>query len=478
MRASRRSAAGSTEAAKFAKSGSAYVVATVAPILSTFAVTPFVVRALGVHEYGVVGIGITVYQLGLVLLSLGLPAAITRHAIVAGNGPAGASALVVVGAGMSGVLGAVAAVTASAWGGLLLPDDQSAAVLAAPACSAIGLSALMLAQSFLRGVDRVRAFVLLGMLAAVLPPATGLTAITVGAPSADVYLWSIATVHLVVGAASVLLVSFLARPRLTAREFGQSLWIGSPTVPHQMSTSLLTAVLVASAGSLVSIAAAGYLQLALLLGTAPMVLIGAFNNAWAPMVYRADADRARVLRDSTTLVAVLSLLLVGLYGAVAPLLAFLLGGAGADSIAAPSLVAAVGAPLMVVYLSHIHLVFLRGRTWPLALTTPASTLIAIGTTLWLTHAYATGDLRLFALAIPVFYVCQVVSASLLARGTGYEPPDVRPSLLYLVPAALLPTSLALWPEPSWLVGAGALLLALLIAALYLVTMRRSARRVA
>ena len=443
------------------------MLATVAPILSTFAVTPFVVRTLGVDEYGIVGIGITAYQLALVILALGLPAAITRHAIVAGSGAAGASALVALGAGAAAVLGIAAAVTSGWWGGWLLPGEHPGTLMSAPVISAVGLAALMLSQSFLRGVDRVRSFVVLGMLAAILPPITGLITINVLGPSAGGYLWSLAAMHLLVGVASVIFVVAIERPRVAFRDFVQSLWIGLPTVPHQMSTSLLNAVLVASAGTMVSVAAAGYLQLALLLGTAPMVLIGAFNNAWAPMVYRADAEeRARVLRESTALVAVLSLVLVACYGAAAPLLSILLGGQGAAAIAAPSLVAAIGAPLMVLYLSHIHLVFLRGRTWPLALTTPASAVVAIATAMILGAATGSEDLRVFATAIPVFYLCQSISAGWLSRRSGYTPPDVRPSAPYLLAAGIVAAVLAFWPAPTWIAGGVLLVLALAIAVGY------------
>ncbi|WP_146048040.1 hypothetical protein [Microbacterium sp. CJ77] len=415
--------------------------------MSTFAVTPFVVRALGADQYGVVGIGITLYQVGLVIVSLGFPAAITRHAIVGSSGPAGASGLTLVGAVGAILLGALAAATSGWWAGLVI-EGQSPALLIAPVVSSVGLGIVMLAQSFLRGVDRVREFVLLGMMAAILPPLSGLIFILGGEASAARYLWPMAIAHVTVGLIALLGVVRLCRPVIVAAEIRRSLWIGLPTLPHQMATSVLTVTLVVSAGSVVGVASAGALQLALLLGTAPMVVIGAFNNAWAPLIYRTpDDDRKRVLTETTWLVSMLCLVLVTGYASVAPLLAFFIGGAAGASILPPSLVAAAGASFMVVYLAHVHLVFLRGRTWPLALTTPTSVAVALAVVYLVLHVTGVDDLRLFALALPLFYGLQSVAAILLARTSGYDLPRLSGSIGFLVAASACCIALAFLSPP-------------------------------
>ncbi|CAA9213114.1 MAG: hypothetical protein AVDCRST_MAG57-187, partial [uncultured Blastococcus sp.] len=66
--------------------GSLYTVATAAPALAALAVLPLVTRLLSAVEYGVVAVVLVVVQVGLILLGLGLGAAVTRTAVIEAHG--------------------------------------------------------------------------------------------------------------------------------------------------------------------------------------------------------------------------------------------------------------------------------------------------------------------------------------------------------------------------------------------------------
>ena len=442
-----------TNPRKLLGSGSIYALASIAPILSTLLITPVVTRALGAADYGIVAVSVTLYQLGGVLLSLGLPAAITRHAIVARSGVAGATALVAFGTLASLVAGGLLIAGIPIWGHLVIGPEH-AWLLAWPVVSSIGLSMLALSQSLLRAVNKVLSFVTLSCVAAILGPGLGLLSVSLLDPSANGFLTGLATGHALAGLASLLIVLRIARPKFSWHEIKANLRIGWPTLPHSVAMSLLLTILVIVAAKTVGLEDAGRLQLALLLGTAPLILLGAFNNSWAPMIYRTnDAQRAAVLSDTLRAIAVLVFVLVAGFCVLAePVVSFIAGPAlfNTDLLTASILVAAA-TPFMALYLANVHLVFLSGKTTPLAFTTPASLAVSLVAVTAAAALFQTSSIVVFALGVVVFHSSQWVMSTFLSQRSGYGRPRIAPSLpplglafaLTVTTAILLPSILVL-----------------------------------
>lgn len=433
-------------------SGALYSLSTVAPVLVSLLITPLITRALGADGYGVVGIGITIYQFGSIVLSLGLSAAITRHAIIAGTGVAGATALVWLGALVTVVGGGIVAAFVPWWGPGLLAGSSDAGALIWPVVSAVALSILTLCQSIFRAIDRTKTFVGLGMLSAIAGPAIGLAAVSITAAEPGVYLAGLAAGHSVASVAALILLPRIPRSAFSLAELRSGLAMGLPTVPHSVTGALLTIVLVACATQFDGVAAGGRLQLALFLGSAPMLILGAFNNSWAPLVYRQnDADRTAFLSRSMRAISLLVLTLVaGFCTLVEPVARFIAGPQVYDeSLRTASLIACTATALMALYLVNTHLVFLRGRTLALAATTPTSGAIAVASALgalalWPQHP------AVLAVGVPVFHGCQALWAWWLSSRTGYPPTPIAGSLPLLALAIALP-QLTLWTSPNLLV---------------------------
>lgn len=441
---------------KLLGSGSLYTLATIAPILSSLLVTPIVTRLLGPTAYGTVGIAITVYQLGLVVLALGLPTSITRHAIIERSGPAGALGLVILGAAAAAAAGLAVAVLSPFWAPALLRTSETW-IGVWPAVSAVGLSVVMLAQAFLRGTEKVLPFVVVGALGALLPPLAGLIGTAMLGGEATFYLAGVGLGHAAAAAVALGMLVPFGRPTLTWADARSGLRIGLPTVPHQAAGALITSVLVVLAARLESSASAGQLQLSLLLGLAPMVILGAINNSWATLVFRTEQSRrADVLRDSTRLVSQVVLVLVVTFCAAAPVLVPLIGGPAlgtAEAVQASQIAAATAAP-MALYLANAHLVFLSGRTGLLAITTPISAAVALAAVLSVASGRGEADLRVLALGPLLFYVCQVAAAIALRRRAGQAAPRVGRALPYLAAASALAIALSS-AQPSVPLGATA-----------------------
>lgn len=432
--------------------GVLYAAGTFAPVVIGVLVTPFITRALGASEYGVVGIGVPLYQFGAIFLGLGLSGAITRHAIMRDSGIPGARALIYSGTASAFALAVLLVLTVPLWGHLLAPSATKALVW--PVISAFGVCVLTLSQSLFRAEGRVRVFVVFGALSAATGPTLGLFSVLGMGASAGNYLMGLAAGHLLVAFAAL---AYTGRPRIadfSAPELVAGLKFGLPTVPHSAAGSALTASIVISVSWLSGIEDAGRIQLALLLGTAPLTIVGAFNNAWAPMLYRAsESQRPRLISDSTRLIALIVLMMMTAYCAlVVPVATLIAGGEVYDSgISTAALIASASTAMLSIYLVEINAVFLVGRTWPLAITTPIAAAIAI--MFGAAGQAALGSYPSAALALPVFHFMMCLFAVMLRRRSGQPRPAVSRAVIPLLLSVALPISVALVPAyTGWIIG--------------------------
>jgi O-antigen/teichoic acid export membrane protein len=443
-----------TPAGSLLGSGAVYALASVAPVLATLLVTPLVTRLLGASEYGFAGISITLYQVGSVLLALGLPFAITRHAIMARSALRGAVALVLIGAATALALASLLFALLPQWGAAMLGTEH-VSILVWPLISSVGLALVTLSQSFLRAVNRVYAFVALSCISAILGPVLGLTCITVLGPTAGNFLAGLATGHTIAGLVGIVITVAHARPSFSRLEALQSFVIGLPTLPHSLATSFLVSALVVLSSHIYGVEDAGRLQLALLLGTAPMVILAAFNNSWAPMVYRAsDATRPAVLERSFRAIAALVFVLVAGFCVLARLVVGFIVGPDLfnDELLRTALLVTSATPFMALYLANIHMVFLRGVTWPLAIATPLSLGLSLVFAVVCSTSFVEERLPVFALAVAAFHLAQWASSSILVRFTGYAGARIAPALPVLLGAFVTSVIVALLLPPEWVLA--------------------------
>ena len=388
--------------------GSIYTLGTAAPILANAAVVPVVTRLLGKPAYGIVAIAIVVVQVAMMAGSFGMPSVITRQGILARSGVAGARALLVRGSLMTTGLMVAAILTAPLWDPLVQVTLR-AAVLLALAASAFFV-VVENSQALLRVLDRPGAFVSLSLTATLGGPLLGL-ALLAQHRSPERYLIGLTAGYAAAAAVGLVLCLRGGRPQRDRGDTRAALRLGLPVIPHLVALFLANGALVFLAGHLYDIAAAGRIQLALLVGSSPAVITSALNNSWAPIVYRAPHDkRGAVLehtaRDIATLAALIS-------GGVALLSPWLMRLAASESFAPLELVPAVaiaafGCVLAVAYLANVHLVFAAGRSLGLSLITPFSLVVGLGC------AYLAGrqSLVLLAVGFPATYAA-------LAGGTAW-----------------------------------------------------------
>jgi O-antigen/teichoic acid export membrane protein len=391
--------------------GSIYTLGTAAPILANAAVVPVVTRLLGKPGYGVVAIAIVVIQVAMMAGGFGMPSVITRQGILARSGVAGARALLIRGSLMTFGLMAVVILTAPLWDQLLRVSLRSAVLLALAASAFFVV--VESSQALLRVLDRPGAFVSLSLTATLGGPLLGLALVT-QVRSPERYLAGLTVGYAAAAGVGLVLCLRGGRPKGDRGDTRAALRMGLPVIPHLIALFLANGALVFLASHLYGISAAGRIQLALLVGSAPAVITSALNNSWAPIVYRApERERGAVLAHTARDIATLTALISGGVALLSPWLMRLVADASFAPLELVPAVAIVafGCVLSVSYLANVHLVFAAGRSVGLSLITPASLLVG------LTAAYLAGrqDLLLLAVGFPATYLALAIGTAWLRR---------------------------------------------------------------
>nr|WP_255426865.1 lipopolysaccharide biosynthesis protein [Pseudonocardia sp. C8] len=430
--------------------GSLYTLGSVAPILANTAVTPVVTRLLGREEYGVVAVGLILLQVGAMIAGLGLAASITRHGILERSGVDGARALVLQGSALSAVLVVAAVLAGPLWSEPVLSVSWRAG-LAFAALAAAGFAAVLNAQAFLRVQDRPVPFVVMSAVATLGGPVTGLVLVLLRAGDADDYLLGLLAGYLAAGLAGIALALRGGWPRTERGDLRTALKVGLPAVPHLVALLLVQNALVLIVTRYFGVDDGGRMQIALLLGSAPAMIVSALNNAWAPVVYRTDpASRGPALERTARDVAAVTAALSGGVALLAPFLLWVLAPARFEpaELVPVSAVTAIGAVISVAYLANVHLVFASGRSGGLAFASPLSLLVGLVAAVLLA---GTGSLTAVAVGFPLIYLALAVGTSLLRRRVSptrwREPVLIGPLTAGLVACGagvLLPAEGALW----------------------------------
>ncbi|QUC00022.1 lipopolysaccharide biosynthesis protein [Cellulosimicrobium cellulans] len=450
-----------------------YTVGSAAPAVASLVVIPLITRLLTQSEYDVVALGTVVIQVGVILVALGMGAAITREYILGEAGARGARGLVIQSALISVLIAGVALALGPLWGPAVLGRPWDTALVLSVVAS-LGGGVVIVVQAYLRGAERPVPFVLLAAGGTLVGPAVGLVVVLLGQRTATAYLAALAAGY---GLSALTGIWITLRSGARDASWGglrRALRLGAPTVPHQIAIYLAIAGLVVVADRLLD--AGGTANIVLTLGAGATVLTGAMNNAWAPLIYKEPAATRHARLTSTTRVILRVVgAVVAAVSLAAPLLVQIASPPTYDhEEMIPAVVAAsLSAIASVYYLASSHLILVRGRTGVLSVSTP--TAVALG-------------LVAAALAAPVWglpavgasYTVMYVLLALLTTGAQvalvdrpWRPP-LAPATLVVVLASVT-AAVALPAATGWWTVVRAVV-ALAAAALLLAPLGRALRR--
>lgn len=367
--------------------GSIYTLGTGVQAAGAWLVLPLVTRVLDPAQFGVVAACTVVVQVLSTLISLGAANPILRLWYEGDDGPERARSmyLFAVLAGLG--LAAVAFVTGPLWVRVFDGVAFAGAMQLAVVASAL-LSAVVVGQALVRARDAAGTFVGITLLTSLVGPALGLA--LAGAHGPAGYVGGLA-----LGYAAGAVVG-LAVSRPSARHLGtpalvrETLAIGLPTIPHSIALYLISAADRVVIQHQLGLAEVGRYQLAYVVGTAAITVVSAVNNAWAPIVYgAAEHERWEVLARTSAVLLAIGSLLGGCVGLLAPVALDLVapGSYRTDGLAATTSVLAVAIVPMLLYQSHVQVLFQRGRTGTLGWASPVAAVVNVGLTVVLVASW-------------------------------------------------------------------------------------------
>lgn len=427
-------------------------------------VQPFSIRILDPSEWGRVGVSIVLLQIGQVVLSAGLPLAVSRAYFDPSNGPAKARAIhgatVVLGVG----LGAIVALIY-----LLAAPDRASAGPFAWAIGATGLlSAVVSSQAMLRSQHRALAFVLLSGCASLLAHLGGLVGLLTVGRSATVYLAAFTVVMLLTAAISLVLAPPSA-PWRSWTAVRSAFRLGLPVLPHSIAIMLLlqgdTFLVQHFQGS----TSAGRYVAAAAFALGPFAILSGLNNVWTTRIFEAAhgpglraAVRA-VGREAAFVAAALGI--CGTAGATIGMM--VLKGLDPDVAQLAKVLpgVAVGYSLYLVGMSTL---FGMGRTAALTWATPL--VVVVGLVIAWLPAQSTQYWHLGAVRVGVFLLLGGIYAWLALREVRGSIPLRLFAGAFATSGAAIAVNLLLPTTP--LVGTVTLVLGLLMAGIGSWALRR------
>lgn len=354
--------------------GSIYTLATAAPMLTGIVITPLLTRALGLLEYDDVSFAIVIMNFTVGVLALGLPVAITRHAITEKTGEPGSRGIAVAGALIAIVIAVVVATV------LYLSGHGVGIALAVLAGGLGGGVAMTQAYSLARQDSWF--YVALALGVSFLAPAIALVAVFSVSPTSTTYYFALTIVYLVVCVAGFVRLLRQGPVIFSASDIRDALRLGLPVIPHQVAVGSATGAAVVVAQLQLPEGSSAQTQLALLVASAPLIIVSALSYAWTPIILRApETEQGPQLQETAGGVAWLAAFGGGALALLAPWGLAILAPArefGVAEMVPTVAIASLAACFAAAYLAHAQLVIAKGATAPLAILSPLALLLGAG----------------------------------------------------------------------------------------------------
>ena len=431
--------------------GSIYTLATAAPVLTGVMILPIITRQLSIIEYGHVAVAIVVVQLGVGVAGLGLPTAIIRHALVADSGPAGARGIALFAAGLAATAATISVGALLLWGWVSGTDGVAIFAIACVAAGAGAISANV--QAYCLATRDAWTYVAIAFGLSLGAPLAGLGAVLVFGPSATQYMTGFFAIYVVVAAFTLAKVVRTRPIVLTRQDASQALHISLPMLPYLLSIGLVPGSMILVAAHMLGPAAGAEIQVAINVGSVPLIITSAINNAWMPAILStSEGTRGAHLEETASDVAWLAAIGGGGVALLSPWLLQFVSSEEYNRAAMVPVAAILGlvAPVASAFLADSQLVLAAGATRVFAYASPMA--LALGVAAGALFAQVVG-LGAFACGFVVVYAVLALATRAAARrysATRWRHSVIiAPVVVALASASLgvfLPTSgeAALW----------------------------------
>jgi O-antigen/teichoic acid export membrane protein len=275
-----------------------YVLLSSAQLLITSLMSPVLAHLIAPGSFGLLATALAIYQFLVVVSMLGLDQVVVIYNADPAHGPAAARRVITLACVYAAAISALTLATGPIWIRWLGLGHFSGPIAVAVLWCAPG-AANMVALGYLRAHDRLLAFGVISTLTGVGGQLVGLALCLAFARSAVAYAWGGVITQVV----ALTLTLVLVRPSVPRRmraltESLHAFRVGAPLAIIGVAVfALFAADRILVQHYLGQVAVARY-QIAYIIGSSLIILLGALAQTWLPRVLavRDDAERASVIR--------------------------------------------------------------------------------------------------------------------------------------------------------------------------------------
>jgi O-antigen/teichoic acid export membrane protein len=268
-----------------------YVVVWSLPLVTASLVSPVLAHIMGPAEFGRLASAIALYQVLIVLSTIGLDQAIILER-VRDEGARAARGLIAVGILVASLVMVAAVASAPWWGQWLGFGGRTSLVVATVLWTAPG-AAVMHMMALLRSEDRLPAFALLSCLSAIGGQLFGIGLLLAYSRSASTYAWGGVISFYLAVAIGIVVTRPLPQGLLAGHVLVRAARLGLPLVVSSMCAFVLNAGDRVIIQRLLGTAEVGRYQVAYIVGYVVVLLLGFTSQAWTPRIAAVADDAQR-----------------------------------------------------------------------------------------------------------------------------------------------------------------------------------------
>ncbi len=353
----------------FGKSGNIYLFGALGQGLGPVVLTPILTRILDVKSYGEITFITSFAAILGILFSLGLPIVISRSYVLEEESRPSITRwfkqITISYLLLSAVLIAFAG------------NNLNLFILAV----AFPFAAMQLILPLARAQDKASQFAFISVIGTLLPSIGVVLNNSIDLPISNPGALGLGAI---IGAfISFLIVSTKndSTLRLSKYSLSNSIKIGYSILPHMFAMVALLNIDKVIIGNQLDKTFSGYLQVIMLVGTAPILILSALNHAWLNQILlQLKSNSIKAFADLNQTIIKLFILILILVGVINVLSTQILNVLNPNllvnsEVQKTIILTSVSSFIYVVYLSNTHLLTWQKKFWILGITTPASVVL-------------------------------------------------------------------------------------------------------
>jgi O-antigen/teichoic acid export membrane protein len=353
----------------FGKSGNIYLFGALSQGLGPVVLTPILTRILDVKSYGEITFITSFAAILGILFSLGLPIVISRSYVLEEESRPSISKWfkqIVISYLLLSIL-------------LILFGGANLSIYIL--VIALPFATMQLILPLARAQDKSAQFAFISVIGTLLPSSSVVLNYYLNSPTTSAVALGLGAILGALLSFALVSVQTTSTKTLSKYSLLNSVKVGYSILPHMFAMVALLNIDKVIFGNQLDKTFSGYLQVIMLVGTTPILILSALNHAWLNQILlqlKSNSTKAFVdLNQTIFRLLILIFILVGLISLLNPQIVSLLNPNLLinSEVKKTVILTSISSFMYVVYLANTHLLTWQKRFWVLGITTPASVVL-------------------------------------------------------------------------------------------------------